>query len=181
MKIIDKWNEYVGPKDERIVAEENRVYKRACIAIAFGVIALAYYQTALDMAAMMGDLEPATTGITVGSLACLWVTIVFAVCCVDLARKGLVENNRFGNVDRYPLGYFSLCSGIGAGITAAAMFLISVIAQWQVLGADGIFWAGDAAGALVAGVVVFALCSIAFPIYFHSAKKNRDKDLEPED
>ena len=40
MKIVQKWREYAGPKDERLEAENAKIYTFGFILLSFGMLAL---------------------------------------------------------------------------------------------------------------------------------------------
>lgn len=40
MKIVQKWREYAGPKDERLEAENAKIYEFGFILLSFGMLAL---------------------------------------------------------------------------------------------------------------------------------------------
>ena len=44
MKIVQKWREYAGPKDERLEAENAKIYTFGFILLSFGMLALLAYQ-----------------------------------------------------------------------------------------------------------------------------------------
>ena len=43
MKIVQKWREYAGPKDERLEAENAKIYTFGFILLSFGMLALTIY------------------------------------------------------------------------------------------------------------------------------------------
>ena len=44
MKIVQKWREYAGPKDERLEAENAKIYEFGFILLSFGMLALLAYE-----------------------------------------------------------------------------------------------------------------------------------------
>lgn len=44
MKIVQKWREYAGPKDERLEAENAKIYTFGFILLSFGMLALLAYE-----------------------------------------------------------------------------------------------------------------------------------------
>lgn len=178
MSIKSKWNAYVGPKDERLEAEENKVYAKACKALLVLCLVVIYYTQHLIMVAnweglvsdkfAYGTLRPDIFLVIMVLIVCGWVMGHFS-------KRGAFDSNRFAQTDEFPAGYSALCSaagGIGCGLTVFAM---NVLAEVQILGFAGTFWAQNALIGLALGVVIFALCMPAYYVLFRSAKKNREK------
>lgn len=44
LTLVRKWHEYVGPKDERLEAEEAKVYKTGFMLLSTGTLVLLIYQ-----------------------------------------------------------------------------------------------------------------------------------------
>lgn len=45
LKIVQKWREYAGPKDERLEAENAKIYKIGFVLLSFGMLMILFYQT----------------------------------------------------------------------------------------------------------------------------------------
>ena len=48
LKIVQKWREYAGPKDERLEAESAKIYKIGFVLLSFGMLMIFFYQLYLD-------------------------------------------------------------------------------------------------------------------------------------
>ena len=44
LKIVQKWREYAGPKDERLEAENAKIYKIGFVLLSFGMLMIFFYQ-----------------------------------------------------------------------------------------------------------------------------------------
>lgn len=44
LKIVQKWREYAGPKDERLEAESAKIYKIGFVLLSFGMLMIFFYQ-----------------------------------------------------------------------------------------------------------------------------------------
>lgn len=43
LKIVQKWREYAGPKDERLEAENAKIYKIGFVLLSFGMLMIFFY------------------------------------------------------------------------------------------------------------------------------------------
>ena len=182
-QIKDQWNAYVGPKDERLVAEENRLYaKLAKALLVIGIISM-YYGNALRRAAgMFSDTAVGSkfySAFPPEIIMSLGIIIACTVFSSTLTKQGVIADNRFAEVDTCPTGYFTLCSAIGAALVFVGAFVLEVLAQAQFVGFGGVYWAASAALAFFIAAVVFIGSLIGLVLYFRDAKKNR-KRIEAE-
>ena len=87
MKLFDK-----KPKDERVVAETNRIYKAGYMILTFGILVDLY----LQFSSVNGSgfsVRPVELGIfMLAQIACL----------VMMVRKGLADDNRYAEADVFP-------------------------------------------------------------------------------
>lgn len=182
-QIKDQWNAYVGPKDERLVAEENRLYaKLAKALLVIGIVSM-YYGNALRRAA--GMFSDSAVGSKFYSafppemIMSLGIIIACTVFTSSLTKQGIIADNRFAEVDTCPTGYFTLCSAIGAVLVFAGAFVLEVLAQVQFVGFGGVYWVADLGLALFIAAFVFVGSLIGLVLYYRDAKKNR-KRIEAE-
>ena len=176
-KLIAQWDAYVGPKDERLVAEENRLYAKLAKAL-LGIAAVSmYYGNALRRAA--GMFNDAALGSKYFSafppemITSLGIIIACTVFTSTITKQGVISDNRFADVDRVPMGYFAICAALGSGIVFACSFVMEALAQAQFVGFDGIYWMANAALSLFMAVVVLIGSMIGLVLYFYDAKRNR--------
>ena len=178
MSIKSMWNKYTGPKDERLAAEENAVYAKGYKILLVTCLAVIYYTQHLIMVAnweglvsdkfAFGTLRPDLL-LTISVLVvCAWIVGHFV-------KRGTFDSNRFAQTDSFPVGYSVICSAAGGGIAGLAVFLMNVLAEVQILGFGGTYWAANAGIGAFFALVVFALCVPMFYLFYRSAKKNRQK------
>lgn len=182
-KLKDQWNAYVGPKDERLVAEENRLYaKLAKALLAIGIVSM-YYGNALRRAAgMFSDTAVGSkfySAFPPEIIMSLGIIIACTVFSSTLTKQGVIADNRFAEVDTCPTGYFAICSAIGAVLVFAGAFVLEVLAQAQFVGFGGVYWVANVALAFFIAAIVFIGSLIGLVLYFRDAKKNR-KRIEAE-
>lgn len=44
LKLVQKWREYAGPKDERLEAENAKIYKIGFMLLSFGMLMILFYE-----------------------------------------------------------------------------------------------------------------------------------------
>lgn len=182
-KLIAQWNAYVGPKDERLVAEENRLNaKLAKALLAIGIVSM-YYGNALHRAAgMFSDTSVGSKyfmAFPPEMIMSLGIIIACSLFTGALTKQGVIADNRFAEVDTCPIGYFALCSAIGAGLVFAGAFVLEALAQAQFVGFGGVYWMANAVLAFFIAAFVFIGSLIGLVLYYRDAKKNR-KRIEAE-
>lgn len=184
MHLIRKWNEYMGPKDERLEAESSRYMKMGYRVLLAGALLCLYYSIMLDQVSDTTGVALCTTaGDRVVPVSLPLAIAVLLAGAVPLAlgmQKGIIsDRNRYASVERIPWDFVALISlGTGAlvGLLTCGM---RIIAEVQIVGIDRVTWGGDIAIGVVFFGMAFAL-SIAFTAaMFHSAIKNRQR-LEAE-
>lgn len=193
--IKNKWNSYVGPNDERQLAEMYKIRNKGFIAMILLSAAVLYYLICLSNALGMKATELASAGVDLGfdlgtilsgPVMLLGLSLI-GVCIgvtIAAARKGISETNRFGNVDKFPWGYYLLWSAGGATAAALTVTIGRMVAFFQVFGStleSTAFYAGFALGSFIP---VFLGCLAAFYLVFVSSKKRREAleaELDEED
>lgn len=178
MKIVQKWREYAGPKDERLEAESAKIYKLGFMLLSFGMLALLVYQIMAQQVAWVHDGDNGAFHLfasPVDAAMYAWLFIVMLVCAVLQTRKGYVDTNRFGQTDRLPASYFLLVAGLTGVASALAIAAMRCIAEAQIVPFEGIFWAANLATGVVFGVMIFAATFGALCLAFYDAKHHRAK------
>lgn len=181
VKVAQRWKTYVGPQDERVEAESNRIYKVGFVMLSFGVLVYMYYDWSLKQAMYMRDVLANGTGrveLTTADLFLFgWVLLTMVVGAVPLCRKGFADDNRFAEAEKFPTGYYvlvSIVSVICVDVLAAA---IRIAAEFQVLGAEGIMWSSVAFGGAFLIIVGIPFFLLVFWTSFKTAQSRR-KQLE---
>ena len=178
MRIVQKWREYAGPKDERLEAENAKIYTLGFMLLSFGMLALLVYQIIAQQVAWVhngGNGAFHLFASPVDAAMYAWLFIVMLVCAVLQTRKGYVDTNRFGQTDRLPASYFLLVAGLSGVASALAIAAMRCIAEAQIVPFEGIFWAANLATSVVFGILIFAATFGALCLAFYDAKHHRAK------
>lgn len=182
MKLIKLYNEYMGPKDERIEAEYGRIYRVGYIIFVIGTCICLFYGIMLGQVANVAD-KPIHTAIGEGVFSptyLLMIVLLIAgiVPCWMQIREGIAsDHSRMAEVDHIPWGYVLLCSALIGLAIGFCVFTLRVIAEIQIVGLTDVLWFGDMAVGIVIGGIGFAAGIICFGTAFASAIKRR-KQLE---
>ena len=126
-------------RDERVIAEANRVYRLGFFILTFGILADIVLQ-ALGVrfgGGMNGNVNLFEFAVVIGTQV---------VCMLLLARRGLMDDNAFAECDRYPWKHY-LAQGLLAGVAAAAVTCL-------IQAAGGAPWASMGAGTIA---LIFAM------------------------
>lgn len=169
MKIIERWKSYMGPKDERIMNESNKIMRVGYTIFLVGCAIALYYGIMIgQVASTTGNpiLTPLGERVFPSSNVLLIVYIIAALVPVILfARKGIVfEHSRYAQMDHVPWDLvvaFSIFSAITVSVLTSGM---RIIAEIQIVGWDQVAWFGD----IVIGLV-FAGMSFVFGMIIISA------------
>ena len=178
MKLAQKWREYAGPKDERLEAENAKIYKLGFMLLSFGMLVLLVYQIMAQQVAWVHDGANESFRLfanPVDAVMYAWLFIVMIVCAVLQTRKGYVDTNRFGQTEHIPTGYFLLISGITGIASALAIAAMRCIAEAQIVPIESVFWGANLATGMVFGVTIFVAVFGALCLAFFEAKQRRAK------
>lgn len=178
MKLARKWREYAGPKDERLEAENAKIYKLGFMLLSFGMLTLLVYQIMAQQVAWVHDGADEAFRLfanPVDAVMYAWLFIVMIICAVMQTRKGYVDTNRFGQTEHIPMGYFLLISGITGTVSALAIAAMRCIAEAQIVPIESVFWGANLATGVVFGVTIFVAVFGALCLAFFEAKQRRAK------
>lgn len=177
-KLARKWREYAGPKDERLEAENAKIYKFGFMLLSFGMLVLLVYQIMAQQVAWVHNGADGTFKLfanPVDAVMYAWLFVVMLICSVQQTRKGYVDTNRFGQTDHLPTGYFLLIAGITGVASALAIAAMRCIAEAQIVPLENVFWVANLATGAVFGVVIFIAVFGALALAFFEAKQRRAK------
>lgn len=145
MKIIDRWNEFMGPKDERLTAEANR-----CAAVGYAILIIGsalclYYGIMLNQVAETTGhplLTPLGQSVFPVDTALLIIILASGLISTYLqVRSGTFDTHtRIAQSDRIPWDYVALVSllcGLGLGVTTTVM---RILAEVQIVGVENVTW-----------------------------------------
>ena len=184
MYLTRKWNEIMGPKDERLEAEENKTAKVSSYILLFGSVLSLYYSIMLNQVAYTTD-SPILTGLgesVVPVQLPLTLTILIAgVATVIMQTKSgfFSSRKRFAEIDSMPWNYISAIAvfcGAVIGILTCVMRIVAVI---QIVGFEHVAWLGDLAIGIIFFGMGFAIGFAAIALSIHDAIKRR-REIERE-
>lgn len=180
MKLIERWKNYVGPKDERVENESNKIMRVGyTIFLIGGGIAL-YYGLMLQQVAETTD-NPIFTplGESIfpmnGLLLIAYLLAVF-IPVFMFARKGIMfEHTRFEEFDRIPWDYVVMMSVVIAVILGVLTSSMRIAAEIQIVGLGEVAWFGDVAMGIVYAGMGFALGIVVLSLNCKMAIDKRRK------
>lgn len=178
LKLVQKWREYAGPKDERLEAENAKIYKLGFGLLSFGMLIILFYEIiARQVAWVHSDASemPHLFATPAEAAMYAWFVIVMLICVVLQTRKGYVDTNRFGQTEHLPVGYFLLVSGLSGAALALVIAAMRCIAEAQIVPLESVFWLANLATGVFCGATIFAATFAALCATFFTAKKRRAK------
>ncbi len=123
MKLIRK------AKDERVVAEINRIYKVGFYFLTAGILA------DLVLQALGISVQNETIGGAVNLVEFAVVMLAQLFCLVLMARKGMMDDNAFAEADCYPWKHYG--AGGAGGSSSLRRSLCTPMCDRRSLGRDG--------------------------------------------
>ena len=184
MYLVRKWNEMMGPKDERLEFEENKSMKVSANILLAGTVLSLYYVIMLNQVAFTTD-HPILTGLgesVVPVQLPLTLTILAAgITTVVMQTKAgfFSSRKRFAEVDNIPWDYviaFALFCGTVLGVLTCVM---RIVAEVQIVGINEVAWLGDLAIGVVFFIMGFVIGFAAIALSIHDAIKRR-REIERE-
>lgn len=184
MYLTRKWNEIMGPKDERLEVEESRALKAGANILLAGAVLSLYYAIMLDQVAYTTNhpiLTPLGESIVPVSLPLTLTILTAGAVSVSMQTKSgfFSSRKRLAEVDRIPWDYvtvFALFCGCALGILTCAM---RIVAEIQIVGIGEVAWFGDLAIGAVFFVMGFAIGFAVIALAIHGAIKRR-REIERE-
>lgn len=184
MNLIKRYNQIMGPKDERLEAEENKSMKVGGTILLIGSVLSLYYAIMLDQVSSTTD-QPIFTAlgeklIPVHLLLVLTILVAGVVSLTMQTRAGYFSSHkRFAEVDQVPWDFvalFALFCGAIVGILTCGM---RIVAEVQIVGLENVAWMGDLAIGIVFFIMGFLVGFAAITLTIHDAIKRR-RALESE-
>ncbi len=167
-----------GQRDERIVAEMNKIYRGGFFSLTLGVIIYLYYSLMRRQIALFNDIDSVPYLDFGEAFLYGWFMVTMIVCVIVQIRKGFMDDGRYAETDYFPAGYFALIS-LGAGLgTGVLAMLMRALAEWELLGAVQVNWLVDALIGISIAISVFVACFVAFYGAFLAARQRRRKTNE---
>lgn len=155
-------------KDERVVAETNRIYKVGYLIFNIGILFDLYLQIAAGQGFAVRSVE--------------WIVLIAAnlVCLVMMVRKGMADDDRYAETDVFPKKHYALVSlGVGAAAAALMVGMKMLMNPYWELGAQtlalvlGITFVSMA---LTTAVGIYALQYLVFRLARSRRRKMQDED-----
>ncbi|NBI31560.1 hypothetical protein [Enterorhabdus sp. P55] len=184
MSLMKRWDEYLGPKDERLEAESARYLRIGYYLLLAGVVLCIYYGVMLEQVSYVTEVPLLTAaGAEVVFPNALLVGALLVACFVPLAlqaRCGIVSDRaRFAQVDSVPWDLVLLTSLACGAVVAVLSVVMRVLAEMQIVGVGSVAWGGDVAIGIVCFGLAFMLAMAFSASLFRDAIKNRRR-LEDE-
>lgn len=111
MKLLEK-----KPKDERVVAENNQIYKVGYLILTLGIIVDLYLQFAAASA------QQNSFSLTFRPVEAATFIVAQVVCLILQVRKGFMDDNRYAEADVFPKAHYALV-GLITGAAASLLFV----------------------------------------------------------
>ncbi len=184
MYLTRKWNEIMGPKDERLEAEENKTAKVSSYILLFGSVLSLYYSIMLNQVAYTTD-SPILTGLgesVVPVQLPLTLTILIAgVATVIMQTKSgfFSSRKRFAEIDSMPWNYISAFAVFCGAVIGILTCVMRIVAEIQIVGFEHVAWLGDLAIGIIFFGMGFAIGFAAIALSIHDAIKRR-REIERE-
>ncbi len=178
MYLIRKWNEYMGPKDERLEAEENKSMKVASYILLVGSTMSLYYWIMVNQVANTTDhpvLTPLGASVVPVDLLLILTILAAGFASVGMQIRGgaFSSYKRYAEVDRIPWDYvasFALFCGAVLGVLTCGM---RILAEIQIVGIENVAWFGDLAIGVVFFFMGFVVGFVAISLTINDAIKRR--------
>lgn len=168
--------------DERLVAESNRIYKTGFWLFVVGYGLYVWHSFMLSQVAFVNDLTPGFET-EVSPFLNSWFLLVFAVVGFLLVRKGIFA---FDDLDEQGLFPVERCLGASFGSAAVVLVLATLmraLAEFELMGFEGVNWLDDVVIACVFAMEVFVAALVCFAASYAVAKRRRKRleaDLDDE-
>lgn len=158
-------------KDERVVAEINRIYKIGFHLLSFGILADILLQ------AIGVRLEGSTVvDSSINLIEFAVLMLAWAVSLFLMSRKGLMDDNAFAEADRYPWKHY-LLQGVLAGAGAAAVVCVIQFfsgAAWASMSVPYILLVFAAQLMFMVPITTVLVLLLTYVSFRYAAKRRRD-------
>lgn len=158
-------------KDERVVAEINRIYKIGFHLLSFGILADILLQ------AIGVRLEGSTVvDSSINLIEFAVLMLAWAVSLFLMSRKGLMDDNAYAEADRYPWKHY-LLQGVLAGAGAAAVVCVIQFfsgAAWASMSVPYILLVFAAQLMFMVPITTVLVLLLTYVSFRYAAKRRRD-------
>lgn len=176
---------FFGPRkelDERIVAESNRIYKTGFWLLAVGYLLYVWHSFMRSQVAYVNELTSDFEA-AVDPLLSSWFLLVFVIVGFMLTRKGIFASD---DLDEHGLFPVERCLNASFGLAAVVFVfatLMRALAEFELLGLEGVNWLDDVVIACVFALEAFVAALVCFGASYFFAKRRRERleaDLDDE-
>lgn len=170
---------FLGPRkevDERIVAESNRIYRMGFVLLSLGYGLYVWHSFMLSQVAYVNQLTP-DFETSVSPFLNSWFLLVFVIVGFMLAREGVFASNDIDELEMFPV---ERCLKASFGAATAVLVLATLmraLAEFELMGLEGVNWLDDIVIAFVFAMEVFVATLVCFAVS-HVVAKRRRKRLE---
>lgn len=176
--LIRKWNEIMGPKDERLEAEENKATNAAIPILFIGSILSMYYWMMVEQVARTAEAPVFTplgeSVFPVHFLLAATVLIAGIVYLGVLMRNGTISTrSRYAEVDRIPWGYVAATALLCGACLAVLTCGMRILAEIQIVGVENVLWIADIAVRMAFFAIGFVACFAVTALVIRNAIKRR--------
>ena len=180
MGLIKKYNEFMGPKDERLEAESSRYLRVGYAIFTVGCLLCVYYGVIANQVASVAEVELYTAAgqqVLPLYVPLLVVTIAaLLVPCALQARAGIVsEHSRYAQADAIPWDIVVPSAFIAATVVGVVTAGFRMLAEVQIVGIENVMWLGDIAVGVVFFVMVYVLTFAFMGLMFRETIKRRQR------
>lgn len=175
MSIKEFMSRYKKPKDERLVAEVNKIYRKGFIALSFGFLVYFYYEAMRRQVVMVHGLSDHINFSASEVLLYAWFLVVMFACILVSSRRGFMDDSRFGEADRFPSAYYSSITGFTAIALGLLTALFRTFAEIELFGVGEVLWLGNLVVGFVYFLMIFPFLYFLFYLNFRLAKRGRQK------
>lgn len=176
--IVKKYHDHLGPRDERLEKDSNRIYKYGFVALAIFCLAVMYYQGSIDSVSTAHGIASSNVAqpvISPISLLAVGLIVISTAVGIGHVSKGIVDSNRFADAESFSVGYYGLWTLASALVFFLVMLTGRVAAEAQILGVDSIDWTNALLAGVVSLIAFVPIFFIAFFVMYKMASKRRDK------
>ena len=167
MKLFQK-----KPKDERVVAEANRIYKIGYLILMFGIVVDLYVKLYLDPGREIVQLNGLMSMFIYVGLEVIVLLASNITCLVLMVRRGISDDDQYAETETFAFGHYlkiALLAGLIAGLVGGGFTLYS-------LGTE--IWIAP----LFTALSLFVFCTIGIIILqyvvFRMARIRRHREAE---
>ena len=180
MYLMRKWNEIMGPKDERLESEENKAVRASSYILLIGSILSLYYAIMLNQVDYTTN-HPILTNLG-ESVMPVQLPLTLTILAAGIASTAMQtktgffsSRKRFADVDKIPWDYVAVFALFCAALVGGLTCIMRIVAEVQIVGIGEVAWLGDLAIGTVFAMMGFIVGFVAMALVMRDAIKHRQK------